>query len=91
MSGRMEFMATGKAYLKFQIRDSGSRIASDVMSGVFDTENGAKDPLRTGLSAARETIGLMGGTIQVRDIQETGSEFVIRVSMKIPQEETDGK
>lgn len=90
-SCRMEFMFTGKAYLKFQIRDSGSKIAADVLSGVFDAESSTKDPLRAGLAAARETVGLMGGTIQIRDIQETGSEFVIRVSMKIPQEETDGK
>lgn len=88
---RTEFTVGNRVYLKFQIRDSGSRIAEDVLSGVFDAESSAKDPLRTGLAAARETVALMGGSIQIRDIQQTGSEFVIRVCMELPQEETNGE
>lgn len=85
---RTEFTMDDRVYLQFRIRDTGSGIASDVLSGVFDPESGTKDPLRDGLLAARGTAALMGGSIQVRDIQKTGSEFVVRVCMRIPQEET---
>ena len=78
-------MASGnRAYLYFTIRDNGSGIASELMTGMFDKKDEKSDPLRAGLYNAREIISDMGGNIRVRSRRGEGTEFTVTVCMHLP-------
>ncbi|MDO5455827.1 MAG: ATP-binding protein [Eubacteriales bacterium] len=78
-------MASGnRAYLYFNIRDNGSGIASELMTGMFDRKDEKEDPLRAGLYNAREIISGMGGNVRVRSRRGEGTEFTVTVCMYLP-------
>ncbi len=80
--GRITFSYTadpavhGRAYYHFTVRDTGSGIADEKLPGLFD------DP-QSELSAARKTLSLMGGSIQVRSQLNQGTQFDITVNLEV--------
>ena len=81
---RADRASGNRAYLYFNIRDNGSGIASELMTGMFDRKDEKEDPLRAGLYNAREIISGMGGNVRVRSRRGEGTEFTVTVCMYLP-------
>ena len=84
LGGRADRASGNRAYLYFTIRDNGSGIASELMTGMFDKKDERSDPLRAGLYNAREIISAMGGNVRVRSRRGEGTEFTVTVCMNLP-------
>ena len=81
---RADKASRNRAYLYFTIRDNDSKLAGDLMQGMFEMKDERDDPLRAGLYIAREIISTMGGNVRVRSRRGEGTEFMVTVIMKLP-------
>jgi signal transduction histidine kinase len=83
--------ASGRpALLTFSVKDTGVGIAPDLLEKIFEPFNqGAASTTREfggsglGLAISRAIVEHMGGTITVASRQGEGSEFVVRIPMKV--------
>ena len=81
---RADKASRNRAYLYFTIRDNDSKLAGDLMQGMFEMKDERDDPLRAGLYIAREIVSMMGGNVRVRSRRGEGTEFMVMVCMKLP-------
>lgn len=84
----------GYVYLEMRIRDTGVGMSEEFQKhifGVFEREKSSTESgvqgTGLGLAITRQLVELQGGTIEVNSKKGEGTEFIIRLKLKIAEEE----
>jgi PAS domain S-box-containing protein len=89
-------VAGDRVRVEFEVRDSGIGIPEEQLESIFEpflqTRTGKQSQEGTGLGLAivRKFVTLMGGTISVRSQLGEGSQFLLRVPLKVASIPGDG-
>jgi signal transduction histidine kinase/ActR/RegA family two-component response regulator len=91
VSSGIEKVAPGKALLKINVKDSGVGIAKENLTAIFEdfiqVENNDSQSRQVGtglgLAICKRIVDLYGGQIRAESVLGQGSEFIVRVPLKI--------
>lgn len=92
---RQDRVDNNLAHMTFIVNDTGVGISEDFQKKMFDPFEQEDDTITTrykgtglGLAICKNLVSLMNGTISVNSIEDVGSEFTVKVPLKITE---DGK
>lgn len=88
--------AEGKASYSFEVKDNGIGMSEEFQKKLFEpfsrednSMTNATQGTGLGLSIAKSIIAQMGGSIEVKSIQGKGTTFLVRLDLKLVEEEKE--
>ena len=88
--------AEGKASYSFVVKDNGIGMSEEFQKKLFEpfsrednSMTNATQGTGLGLSIAKSIIAQMGGSIEVKSIQGKGTTFLVRLDLKLVEEEKE--
>ncbi len=91
-----EKLTSKKAYLKFEVEDTGIGIRKEDIATIFDEFSRLryKNPKKTkgaglGLSIVKKLVDLLNGRIEVESVPDKGSRFIVILPFQRPQTDKD--